>query len=538
VSAVTGANIEQLRRLILTELDGLRALQDCRAHPAPQTVTAADGRRTASPFVYIDRVFSVRGAGVVVTGSLTGAELARETELELLPLRRRVRVRSIQAYYEERDRVAPVCRVALNLAGVKAEDISRGNALSLPGAAVWAEEELIVRLVPTRSTEADDLQRTIRRQGEAEVAVGTGHYRVRLRALEAPGAAHVVAEQAIPVRWNEPFVFIRQGGSSILGSGHLLWPGPTTRTERRRIAALLAETPAPAAGPVPASASAPFPGPAPPAAPLPTVAAVPPAAAALSLPRLQLAMRGYLRAREAKGGGAAGGGSAGAGRRPGATAGVGAAGQADAAQTVRRGDWILLPETLRELEEQIRALAGNPGGLPVSELGSRFRMEQEMLVAVCTHLVQREELALRSGVLLPRGDPQAGLSPMGRQLLEELRAAGDTGLQLDRLKARGSAKEMRVLARAGLAVSLDANIYYDRDTYAALTNRILTGLAPGDRLPISEAKARSGLTRKYIIPLLNRMQDDGWVRREGDERVVTRAAGGETGARTSDTQTG
>jgi selenocysteine-specific elongation factor len=217
---------------------------------------------------------------------------------------------------------------------------------------------------------------------------------------------------------------------------------------------------------------------------------------------------------------------------------VGDRGPAPGSRTVRRGDWVLDHETLGELEQRIRALAAAPGGLPVSELGSRFRMEQDMLLAVCTHLVQQEALSLRAGLLVPPGAAEASLSPMGRQLLAELRAAGPAGLELDRLKARGSAKEMRVLARAGLAVSLDANIYYHRDTYAELTERILAGLAPGDRLPIGEAKARSGLSRKYIIPLLNRMEDDGWVRREGDERVVTRAPGGESGARTNGTRTG
>jgi selenocysteine-specific elongation factor len=488
VSAATGENIEALRSLILAELDGLGGLPDCRGTPGRPGIASPAHRAVASPFVYIDRAFTVRGAGVVITGSLTGGELARDTELELLPQRRRVRVRSIQAYYQDRERVQPVCRVALNLAGIRGEEIARGNALSAPGASVWTERELIVRVPPAEPGQEEELRRAIRRHGEVEMAVGTGHYRVRLRSLEASGAVHVAADEAIPLRWNEPLVFIRHGGSSILGSGRLVWPGTTSRIDRRRISELFgsaAGTGREAGSPVP-----------------------------MSLPRLRLGMKGYLRASELTEGDAAG------------------------MNTVRREGWVLFADTLRELEESIRALAASAGGLPVSELASRFRMDQEMLVAVCTDLVRREELSLRAGVLLPRGGAETSLSPMGRQLLTDLRAAGAAGLQLDRLKALGSAKELRTLARGGLAVSLDANIYYDRDTYAELTGRILEGLAPGDRLPIPEAKARSGLTRKYIIPLLNRMEADGWVRRDGDERVVTRVPGGESGARPSGTQSG
>jgi selenocysteine-specific elongation factor len=48
----------------------------------------------------------------------------------------------------------------------------------------------------------------------------------------------------------------------------------------------------------------------------------------------------------------------------------------------------------------------------------------------------------------------------------------------------------------------------------------LDGLSSGAAFSIPEAKERVGLSRKYIIPLLNRMEEDNLVRREGDQRVV------------------
>jgi hypothetical protein len=281
-----------------------------------------------------------------------------------------------------------------------------------------------------------------------------------------------------------------------------LWPEPTSREERRRIAAELDLTSA-------------------------TAVQLP------SPPRLKLAIRGYLHAGELAQPQRTGETGSAEPETPAPTE-AGPAGVSEVnGRTARRGDWVLLASTLTDLEGRIRSLADAPGGLPVAELASRFGLEPEMLLALCNDLVERGELSLRAGVLFPKTGAEASLSPMGRQLLGELRAARASGLQVDRLKALGAAKQMRALARAGLAVSLDGNIYLARETYFELVGRILQGLAQGERFSIAAAKERSGLSRKYIIPLLNRMEDDGMVRRDGDQRVVIGLPEAASDARTS-----
>jgi selenocysteine-specific elongation factor len=109
---------------------------------------------------------------------------------------------------------------------------------------------------------------------------------------------------------------------------------------------------------------------------------------------------------------------------------------------------------------------------------------------------------------------------MGRQLLQDLKAGGPQGLELSRLKAAGASKELRNLVRVGLAVSLDGSIYYDKESYIGLVRACLAGKTVGGTLTIAEAKARTQLSRKYVIPLLNRMESDGYVKRSGDERIV------------------
>jgi selenocysteine-specific elongation factor len=111
---------------------------------------------------------------------------------------------------------------------------------------------------------------------------------------------------------------------------------------------------------------------------------------------------------------------------------------------------------------------------------------------------------------------------MGRQLLRDLREGGERGLELNKLKVAGARKELRILARAGLAVPLEGDIYYEKQIYLDLVRRCLEELEVGGTLTIARTKERTGLSRKYVIPLLNRMERDGFVKRSGDDRVITK----------------
>jgi selenocysteine-specific elongation factor len=115
VSANTGHGLPELR----AALEALTARL-----PAPDT--HADVR------LWIDRSFSIRGAGTVVTGTLTGGTLSVGDELTLNG--ERVHVRGLQALGQAHERVEAVARVAVNLRGIAHDAIRRGDALLTPGA--------------------------------------------------------------------------------------------------------------------------------------------------------------------------------------------------------------------------------------------------------------------------------------------------------------------------------------------------------------------------------------------------------------------
>jgi selenocysteine-specific elongation factor len=78
----------------------------------------------------IDRVFTMKGFGTVVTGTLVAGTIHRDEELEVFPIGRKVRVRSVQVHGQAADAAVAGQRTALNLAGASTEDLSRGMTLA------------------------------------------------------------------------------------------------------------------------------------------------------------------------------------------------------------------------------------------------------------------------------------------------------------------------------------------------------------------------------------------------------------------------
>ncbi|TXT43571.1 MAG: selenocysteine-specific elongation factor [Spirochaetes bacterium] len=112
------------------------------------------------------------------------------------------------------------------------------------------------------------------------------------------------------------------------------------------------------------------------------------------------------------------------------------------------------------------------------------------------------------------------LSEAGRNCLEYQSAAqarSPSAYSAPRLPPR---KDMDTLCALGLAVPLDRNLFIHRDVYTALVSQTLKGKNQGDKIEIGEAKERTGFSRKFVLPFLNRMERDGYVKRTGDSRIM------------------
>ena len=113
VSAITGAGIETLKQTIVE-----------------QVVLATKAEENDGiPRLYVDRVFTVQGFGVIVTGTLIGGLINRDQRMVILPQGDAVRVRGIQVHNEPATVAQAGQRTALNLSGTSAQDVQRGDVL-------------------------------------------------------------------------------------------------------------------------------------------------------------------------------------------------------------------------------------------------------------------------------------------------------------------------------------------------------------------------------------------------------------------------
>jgi selenocysteine-specific elongation factor len=181
-SAYTGQGIEDL----LAELN--RMVADA---PAPER----DGR----PRLFVDRIFPVKGAGTVVTGTLTGGPLRVGDEAQLWPSGIRSRIRSLQTHKHAIEVATPVSRVAVNLAGAERGAIARGDVLGRSGA--WrATDRFDGTLTPVRG-----LSHRLSARGAYKLHAGSAERDARIRFLDDE-PTDPRATRSVRVRLSAPIV--------------------------------------------------------------------------------------------------------------------------------------------------------------------------------------------------------------------------------------------------------------------------------------------------------------------------------------------
>jgi selenocysteine-specific elongation factor len=185
VSGATGSGLEELR----AALDRLVSRQ-----PPPDV--------RAPVRLWVDRAFTVRGSGTVVTGTLAAGCLRAGDELLLRD--RTVRVRGLQSLGAPHDEVQAVARVAVNLRGVERDEVARGDALLTPG--TWrATGGLDVRLtVDPRSLQA-----------ELVLHAGSTGVAVRVRPL-GPDTARLTLHRPLPLRAGDRALLRDPGAQSVV----------------------------------------------------------------------------------------------------------------------------------------------------------------------------------------------------------------------------------------------------------------------------------------------------------------------------------
>ena len=450
VSAVTGAGLDQLRAALAEFAARLPV-------PAPD----ADVR------LWVDRGFTIRGAGTVVTGTLPAGRLTVDDELVLQPGDRRVTVRGLQSLGEPVPTATGVARVAVNLRGLPREAVGRGAVLVTPGA--WLTSTVVdVRLHSAHSpVDAGELP------PQLSLHIGAAAVPVLLRPL---GTAHarLTLRTPLPLRIGDR-ALLRDSGRRRIAAGLTVLdvrPPPLTRRGAGvRRAAALAEF---GGGPDPAG---------------------------------EVLRRGLVRRDE--------------------LVAMGAGAPPTDADLLSAGDWLLDRARAVELAGQLLASVTDHDsrepldpGLSLGAARRELELPDTRLVETLLHLAPAAgQLFLRDGRVLRTDTAQHALPPPLREALDSVREdlAGDpfAAPEAGRLAELGlGTKQLAALVRADELVKIADGVYLLPGAEDAAV-RVLAGLGHRE-FTLSEARQALHTSRRVAVPLLERLARLGHTRRTPD----------------------
>ena len=452
VAAPDGSGVEEIRSALAAAL---------AAVPAPT------GDR---PRMWVDRSFTVDGAGTVVTGTLTGGSLALDDVVVLYPGGDSARVRSLQSHERRIDRLQPGNRAAVNLAGIERADVGRGAMIGR-----------IDDWRPTRALLADlsavrSLGEPLRDRGSFHIHVGSGSWPVRLRlvdtgALEAGRRATALVDlpSAIPVKAGDRLVLREVGRQAVVAGGRVLDPAPHGRLrEVRRSVEPLRD------------------------------AAWDPDATAQTL--LQVRGRGSLTEIAAHTGG----------------------GLIDAAVGV--GDEVVSEDEAQRLMKAASALVAGyheehplRPGMPAASLAEQLGASQALLEV----LIGRSAGVTLEGASVRQSDFSGELGSAATEewnrVREALDGAGPAPPRLGDLDI--DAELLHARLRAGELIRVGSDFVYLPKELESIEERVRV-LADG--FTVANFRDALGVTRKHAVPLLEWLDAAGITQRMGDGRVVRR----------------
>ena len=187
---------------------------------------------TNRPRLFVDRVFSMKGSGTVVTGTLEGGAIDTTTPLVIARTDTAVRVREIQTHGSLVSAAVPGSRCAINISGVDVSEIQRGDALVRPGD--WWMSQVFDAQIDVLPA----MQQPLAHRGSFTVHIGTRSQSATVRILQAeniaPGNSGFVRirfAQALPLVPGDRFLLRDTGIGATVGGGVILDVDPRTRVK-------------------------------------------------------------------------------------------------------------------------------------------------------------------------------------------------------------------------------------------------------------------------------------------------------------------
>jgi selenocysteine-specific elongation factor len=482
-SVRTGEGIENLKNAIAAELAAM--------HPQ---------RDFGKPRLFIDRVFTLRGIGTVVTGTLAGGQLHRGQSIIVQPQKLQARIRSIQNHGVEIDCAEPGMRTALSLPDVAVDHIRRGDVIT--GGGLEASSTLIAQIEksPRLIRVKEPAARRLKNGSSVYLHHGTVRVAAKITCLECgqlgPGekaSAHLNLASPIFAFAGDRFVIRDPSEQHTIAGGLVLAPAgdhPRLSDEQKRSLFM-------------ARAAA-------------------PADVALWV-RSEIALRGFAPSKMLL-------------RQSHFSAGE----IAEALIRLQHDNQIVLreeiaadPDLWRQLRAQAIALIDeahkqNPerAGLDLNELRSKLRIQASDVFEALTLDFCAGDF-VRKGLVIARISHRPALSAemqlVERKIRETLSQRPFDPPSRKEVESGSHGRQvLRFLIESGEAIEIGVDAVLLRESFEGMKSQIIDLISKNGPATVSELRQALGSSRRIIVPLLEKLDCEGVTRRVGDKRGLGR----------------
>ena len=474
VSAYTGAGLDDLRGSIDQILDQTEERRDL-------------GR----PRLSVDRCFSITGFGTVVTGTLIDGALAVGQEIELAGSGRRGRIRGLQSHKTKVDQTQPGVRLAVNLSGIPHVDIERGEVLTIPG---W--------LRPTRRLDArlrmvPGSPHPLRHNEGVTFHLFASESTARVRLLDVdrltPGTegwVQILLHDSLPMVKGDFFVL--RSAEDTLGGGQVVDPNPRRRYRRfnpdvmERLLMLDQGT-----GEDILLSVADQWGP----CDLTTLSR------RSNLPQSEVLERIDRLTAE------------------GAVVVLGTLGSDNDAVVYSEQGWNILKSKLLVALQTYHNQYPLRRGAPVQEVRSRLGLSQPVFTRSLARLTN-EGYVVEAGLSLQLPDHQVSLTPQMEKQVDAFLSALERDPYSPPSDQPLDPELLGALVDQSKVIKVNESVVFAVAAYREMSEKIIAYLGTNGSITVAEARTMFDSSRKYMLPLLEYLDQQQITRRVGDERVL------------------
>jgi selenocysteine-specific elongation factor len=481
-SVRTGTGVEHLAATLSTELSSVKPHHDI-----------------SKPRLFVDRVFTLRGIGTIVTGTLTGGVLRRGQQLMIYPINLETRIRSIQSHGLELEVAQPGMRTAINLPDIPVNQIKRGDVVTVRGLGEPCSTLVVSVEKSSRLDHEDPAARALKHGSSLYFHHGTSRVAARITFLEK-GALGTGQKKIAQLRLAAPIVaffgdrFVIRDPSEqhTIGGGIVL--DPDGEKEKFRGVTLRESL-----------------------------------ASALTHDdidfwvRATIARRGFALRENLL-----------------SKSQFSADEISEALTRLQQHGEIIFGQDIaadREFWQKLRAEAialideahqqrPERAGLDLNELRSALRIHESHVVELLLADLCAKNFT-RNGSIIARGSHQPMLPPHLQTVTQRLRQAlsknpFDPPPRHEIEPNRDAQLVLRFLIERGEVIEVGADGFLLRENFERMKSGIADFISKNGPATVSDLRQALGSSRRVIVPLLERLDREGFTRRAGDKRTLCR----------------